>query len=162
MKVWPTNLLPQTPAAKANTLIEWMKAGLINAEQALAMTDHPDTESLVGDYVAKRENIEKKITMLMAGGSFEKCQPHPYMDLDMSMTIAANRLNKFESKGYDDAALEKLRKWYEAAAKLKADKMAKNAAMVAPAAPGAPPPPPGGMPPPTPPPVGPQAPPMAA
>jgi hypothetical protein len=138
VKVWPTNLLPQTPAAKANKLIDWMQAGIITAEQALSMIDHPDTESLLGDHVAKRMNVEYKIAKLLGGAAFEDCMPHPYMDLELCKTISSTRLNQYEAKGYDDATLEKLREFYKAA-----DELLKAAAPP-------PPPPPAGMPPPPP------------
>lgn len=167
VKVWPTNLLPQTPAAKADKLIQWMQAGLITAEQALLMTDHPDTESIVGDHIAKRDNIEKRLTGLAEGKPFEECQPHPYLDLALAKTMCSNRLNQFESKGYPEKILDKLRKFYEATQKLIDQEAAKQQALAAGRAPVAPPPgagppmmPPPGAPPPNAPP--PEAPPMAA
>lgn len=161
VKCWPTNLLPQTPAAKANKLIEWMQAGILTAEQALTMVDHPDVESLIGDHVAKRDNIEKKLTKLLGGAPFEECIPHPYMDLELCLSIASSRLNQLETKGYTDKDLDKVRKFYEAAQKLVDEKKAKEAAMMAPPPPvGAPPPP--GAPPPGPPMPPPAVPPIAA
>lgn len=165
VKCWPTNLLPQTPAAKANKLIEWMQAGLINAEQALTMVDHPDIEALIGDHIAKRLNIEKKIAKLVGGAPFEDCMPHPYMDLDLCKTICSNTLNKYEAKGYPETTLDKLRQFYETTQKFIDAEVAKKAALAAPP-PGAPPMlPPGGAPPPMPPAPGgpiPGAPPLAA
>lgn len=160
VKCWPTNLLPQTPAAKANKLIEWMQAGFITAEQALTMVDHPDTESLVGDHVAKRKNIEKKLDQLVAGAPFEKCMPNPYMDLALGKQICSNRLNKFEVDGYDDKVLDKLRQWFEACQKQIDAEIAKKQAQMAPP-PGAPPMPPPGAGPPMPPPTVPGPPPPA-
>lgn len=145
VKCWPTNLLPNTPAARANKLIEWMQAGLITAEQAMENTDHPDTEAILGNFIYKRKNIEKKIEKLLGGAKFETCMPNPYMDLKLCVTIASNKLNELESKGYDETALDKLRNWYEVAKKQDDAEMAKLAAQqpLAPAplpGPGAPPP----------------------
>lgn len=167
VKVWPTNLLPQTPAAKANKLIEWMQAGLITAEQALMMTDHPDTESIVGDHIAERENIEKRLEKLIGGAKFEECQPHPYLNLALCKTMAKSRLNQCEAKGQSEKVLDQLRKFFEATQKLIDDEMAKQQALAAKAAAAAAPPPPGppmGPPPGAapPPPAAPPAPPIAA
>jgi hypothetical protein len=164
VKCWPTNLLPQTPAAKANKLIEWMQAGFLTAEQALSQVDHPDTEAILGDYIYKRKNIEKKLTKLLGGASFEDCQPHPYMDLEQCLSIASNQLNKLESKGYPENKLDLVRQFYEAAKKLidaEIEKKAKQQALAIGATPGGMAPPPGAAPPPMAPPP-PQAPPMAA
>jgi hypothetical protein len=151
VKCWPTNLLPNTPAARANKLIEWMQAGLITAEQAMENTDHPDTEAILGNFIYKRKNIEKKIEKLLGGEPMEKVMPNPYMDLKLCLTIASNKLNELESKGFDEASLDKLRNWYEVAKKQDDAEMAKQAALQAPPAPGPMPggpgaPPPVGMP----------------
>lgn len=146
VKCWPTNLLPNTPAARANKLIEWMQAGLITAEQAMENTDHPDTEAILGNFIYKRKNIEKKIEKLLGGAPFEKCMPNPYMDLKLCVSIASNKLNELESKGYDEESLDKLRNWYETAKKQDDAEIAKQAALRPPApaplpgGPGAPPP----------------------
>ncbi len=142
VKCWPTNLLPNTPAAKANKLIEWMQLGILTAEQAMERVDHPDTRAILGNYIYKRKNIEKKLGKLMSGEAFEKCMPHPYMDLKQCLTISSNQLNEFESKGYDESKLDKLRNWYETAKKLDDAETAKLAALAAP-----PTPLPGAMPP---------------
>jgi hypothetical protein len=135
VKCWPTNLLPQTPAAKANKLIDWMQAGFITAEQALTLVDHPDVEALIGDHIAKRLNIEKKIAGLLKGEPFEKCMPHPYLDLELCLSIASSRLNKYEAKGYPESKLDALRRFYETAQQLVDAEKAKQAALAAPPAP---------------------------
>jgi len=157
VKCWPTNLLPQTPAAKADKLVEWMQAGFITAEQALTMVDHPDVEALIGDQIAKRMNIEKKIAKLLKGEPFENCMPHPYMDLELCLSITSSRLNKYEAKGYPESKLDALRRFYEAAQQLVDAEKAKQAALATPPPGGPPGLPPMGAPPAPP---GPPAPPM--
>jgi hypothetical protein len=71
--------------------------------------------------------------------------PHPWIDLELGLTIASNQLNEFESKGYDEKTLDKLRQWYETCQELVDAENAKKAALQGPP-PGAPPmgaPPPG-------------------
>jgi hypothetical protein len=132
VKCWPTNLLPNTPAARANKLIEWMQAGLITAEQAMERSDHPDTDAMLGSYIYKRKNIEKKLAKLMEGEAFDKCMPHTYLDLKLAVTISSNQMNEFESKGYDEKSLDKLRTWFETAQKLLDAENAKQAALQGP------------------------------
>jgi hypothetical protein len=156
-KVWPTNLLPQTPAAKANKLIEWMQLGLITAEQAVSMLDHPDVESLLSGQW-KRKNIEKKIESVMRGGLDENNQPHPYMQLDLALQLASERLNEYEAKGYSDDKLDGLRKFYEA---VKSKIPPPPPPPAPPGPPGMPPGPPGAPPMPPPPAAGPMPPPGA-
>jgi deferrochelatase/peroxidase EfeB len=131
-------LLPQTPAAKANKLIEWMQAGILTPQQALSMVDHPDIDSVIGDTIAKRANVEKKIAKLMNGATFESCMPHPYMDLELCKEISSSLLNKYEAAGYPDDKLDDLRTFYKTAVQLSDAEKAKAAALAAPP-PGAPP-----------------------
>ncbi len=50
------------------------------------------------------------------------------MDLELCKTISSSRLNEYESKGYDDEDLDKLRQFYETAQQLIDEKAAKEAA----------------------------------
>ncbi len=150
MKCWPTNLLPQTPGAKANVLIEWMQAGILTAEEALTQIDHPDIDSLFPGRF-KRLNIEKKIASVMKDGFNESNQPHPYLELNLAKKLAGDRLNEYEAKGYPEDKLDGLRKFYEAVvSKMPPPPPAAVTPGALPPEPGAPPPPggPGPMPPP--------------
>lgn len=154
VKCWPTNLLPQTPAAKANKLIEWMQAGILTAEQAMTMVDHPDIDSLYGDIIYKRRNIEKKIESVVRGGLNEGNMPHPYMQLELAMQLGTARLNEYEAKGYSEEKLDGLRKFCEAVKALMPPPPPPPPPPGTPMPPGAPPAP---MPPPAPAPMAPGA-----
>jgi hypothetical protein len=151
VKVWPTNLLPVTPAAKANKLAQWVDSGYITATEMWEKLDHPDTESIQGDAGAKRKNIESKLAKLIGGAAFEECMPTPYLDLELAKKMCANKLNELEAKGYDQKVLDRLRSFYETTQKFIDQEKQKAAALAAPpvppmppgSPPGAPPPPPG-------------------
>lgn len=158
-KTWPTNLLPLTPAAKANKLFQWVDGGYITISEAFEKLDHPDTDSIQGDASAFRKNIELKLAKLIGGESFEDCMPQPYMDLELAKKMCSAKLNDLEARGYDEKVLDRLRQFYETAQSW-IDKQAQKQASLAavangngppPGPPGIPAgPPPGAMPPPPP------------
>jgi hypothetical protein len=100
LKTWPTNLLPQTPAAKASRIIEFLNAGLFTREDALAALDYPDIEAIEGDTTSEIENIEQKINLAIKGEA-EKSTPHGYLNLALAMKMAKSRINRMEADGED-------------------------------------------------------------
>jgi hypothetical protein len=138
LKVWPTNLLPQTPAAKMSRLIEFVQNGIFTPQQALMALgdDYPDIEAMMGDSNSALENIENKIRNLVDGGDYEKSMPHPYLNLELAKQIAAEKLNRFEADGMEESKLDAVRQFYE-------DVLA----LIVKAQPPAPPPMPGAIPP---------------
>lgn len=144
LKVWPTNLLPQTPAAKLDRVMGLVERGIFSPAMALAALDYPDIEALMGDTNGALKNIEAKIRQVLDG---KDVVPEPYMNLELAKTELANKLNQFEADGIDDDKLDRLRQFFEDVIELQAQ------AAPPPMPPGAPPPPmPPGPPGPPPPP----------
>jgi hypothetical protein len=160
LKVWPTNLLPQTPGAKLSRIIEFVQNGIFTPQQALMALEYPDIEALMGDSNSALENIEEKIKLIIANGYDEKTIPHPYMNLEMAKSVVAEKLNRFEADGMPEPKLDLLRQFYEDILSLippplppAPPPMDPMAAGAPPMPPGPPMPPPEGMPPVPPPPV---------
>ena len=119
ISVWPTNILPQTPAAKASRAAQYYQDGIFTREQFLEIVDAPDLGSAIGDLTAARENIERRIEDLIQGKrSYEECAPHAWLELEMAKTIAASRINRLEADGEPDEKIDPVRRFYEDCAKL--------------------------------------------
>jgi hypothetical protein len=160
LKVWDTNVLAQTPAARLQQVMQLMKMNLATPTMvADAMGDSPDFRALVGDVTATQRNINTKLSKALKEGYSEDVAPHPYMDLKECKRIAKERLNELEALGVSDEKLDALRKFWDHAHKLdlaaeaEAVQVAQGINPNAGAMPGAPPPapppagPPQGMPP---------------
>lgn len=101
LRRWPTNLLPQTPAAKKSAVIELKNEGFITMEQAKAELDFPDIEANTADALAARRNIERKIDAIVIEGRTDVI-PHGYMDLALAETMTIARINQLEADGLED------------------------------------------------------------
>ena len=126
LTVWPTNLLPQTPAAKVARVIELLKNGLLTREKALVLLDFPDIAAALGDTNAALRNIEEKLRAAVEGDE-ERAMAHPYLALDLAFQIGKDRLNSLEADGADEDELERVRTFVE-----DVDKLIKLAAPPAP------------------------------
>jgi hypothetical protein len=137
LRVWPTNLLPSTPAAKASRVLDFVNAGVFTPTMALGAMEYPDIEDLTGDTVALEENIERKLESVVKDGFNENNAPHPYMDLALAKALARERINRLEADGEEPAKVDDVRKFWNFADDLEIKQMAKKKA----AEQGLPPPP---------------------
>lgn len=146
LRVWPTNLLPSMPAAKASRVMDFVNAGVFTPQMALSAMEYPDIEALMGDTTAMLENVERKLDSVIANGFDENNAPHPYMDLALAKAVSRERINRLEADGEDASKVDDVRKWWNFAHQLELDMLAKQKAAEAgqPPPAGAPPPPPPG------------------
>lgn len=111
---WPTDLLPQTPAAKMARLIDMIKNGLITPQKALLAlaSNYPDIEAMLGDANAFVSNIEMKLNALVKDGDVDKAMPHAMLDLELAKTLVKERANALEADGASQDVLDALETWH--------------------------------------------------
>ena len=149
LKVWPTNLLPQTPGAKITRIITMIQGGILPPEKALQALaiEFPDIEALLGDATAAERNIEERLKNLEAGEAFENNSPEPYMNLELAMRVTIDRINALEADGRreGDEKVDRLRAFYEMAHRLASGESPaqEQPALAGPEGPPGPPGPPG-------------------
>jgi hypothetical protein len=153
LKIWATNLLPQTPGAKASRIIDYMGAGLISQGEGRALAEFPDLDAVLGDANAEELNIQRKLDACVRG-EVDAATPHAYLNLDLAMSMAKQRINRLEADGVDEKVWDRVIQFWEDCntLKLKAQNASAQAAQgVLPPNGGAPPPggpgPAGAMPP---------------
>jgi hypothetical protein len=157
IKRQPANLLSQTVAMKLKRLAELAQMAPEYRGQFIRQLadDYPDIGAVIGDVNAAAKNIGKKLDAIAKDGYSEQYIPHPYINLALAKTMAAERINKLEAEGNDDAmdaviqfweACDNVEKQGQAAAVQAAAGMAPGlapmpgaAAPAAPMLPGAPP-----------------------
>ncbi len=150
---WPTNMLPQTPAAKIARAIELKAlAPSLFTDDVLAMLlEYPDLAAALGDKAALRQNIDRKLDKVQKTGLTTDQMPHPYIHLDLALQLTSERINRLEADGGSGESMDSLIKFYEAVLALVKKRDAEVAAKMPPpgappgALPGAPPPPAQGM-----------------
>ncbi len=113
VRVFPTNLLPQMPGARASRAIDYMDRGLFSKEEVLQIIEYPDIKALIGDATAARENIERRIANLIRGGDYEENGPEPYLNLTLAMKLSAEKINRLEADGAPENQIEPLREFFQ-------------------------------------------------
>lgn len=117
LKIWPTNLLPQTPAAKLSRIMDYVQAGLLTIGEGRALMEFPDIEAVTGDANAESANIYHKLDAAQRGDT-SAATPHAYLNLPLAMSLCKQRINKLEADGVDEAIWDRLIEFWEQCNKL--------------------------------------------
>jgi hypothetical protein len=150
MQAFPVSSLPSTPAARQETVAEWVEQGWVSQEEGRMLLDFPDLEHSTNLAVAALQDIDRTIDHMLSGKGYLPPDPHQNLQLGIQRCLSAYLRARTES--YPPDRLEALQNWI-----LQAQDQLNQAAAAN--VPGAPPPgaPPEAAPAPEP---GPQAPPM--
>lgn len=111
MKVWPTSLLPSSPAGKLQKVQEMMQAGFFDREDAVALLDFPDTEQVTSLITASRDDSLRMIDDMLEKGEYNP--PEPYMNLQLAMKLAQSSYIKARTNGYSEERLDLLRRFMD-------------------------------------------------
>lgn len=135
IRVYPTSLLPTLPAGKVQWAEDRVKAGLIPAEEALELIDHPETSAYTKRKLAPRRIINRNIDQILRKG--EPVSPEPADNHQLALQLV--------NEAYAEARLDKVP---EPKLQLLRDYLAVTQSFLPKPAPPAPPPVPMGAPPP--------------
>jgi hypothetical protein len=105
LKVYPTNMLPQTPAGRLSTVQEMLTAGFIDPKEAMSLLDFPDLEQSQSLMRASRDLVDRDIEMILDGKEIEA---RPWQDLQMALQRTAMSLQKTEQDGAPKDVLARL------------------------------------------------------
>jgi hypothetical protein len=108
--------LAKTFAGRAQQVIEWAQAGVINQDEARALMQHPDLESAMSLYTAAMENIDSCIESILYDD--EELVPEPYQNLQMGIWRFQMRYLRCLTEEWPEEKLESLRTWMVQAAKM--------------------------------------------
>lgn len=125
IRVYPTSLLPTTPAGKLGWAQDMIKAGVIPAEDVLDIVDFPDTEAYAKRKNAPRRIIERNIQHMLKTG--EPVSPEPMDNHELAL--------KLVNEAYADARLDGV---HEPKLQLLRDYLAVTKSYITPPAPPAP------------------------
>ena len=150
LKLYPTNLFANDPAARLQQVEEWANAGWIDKGDAMRLLDFPDLEAFSA-FENASYSLVMDIIMDMTHGRYTG--PEPFMDLGDALKRVQLAYLKWKRQGLPEDRLDLFRRWMTEA-KTELDAQAANTNGAPPMLPpGMPPPPPGAAPPPMPPPT---------
>jgi len=137
MKIWPTSLLPQTPAGKLQKVIELAQSGIIqDPGTILKLLDYPDIEAVTQYMTADQDEIDMLIENMVDKGEY--VQPEPYSNLALSVKRVQQAYLRAKINRVPEERMALLRRYIE-------DCMALMATMAQAAQPQAPAPSPEGV-----------------
>ena len=89
MKVYPASLLPTTPAARLQTVIEMAQAGLIDKAETRSLLDFPDIEQFNRLATAQIDEAEMLVEQILENGIYYPPEPFSNLELHLKYFQAA-------------------------------------------------------------------------
>jgi hypothetical protein len=115
LKMFPTNLLPTTPAGRLATVKELSNEGFIQDKRAVAqLLDFPDVSKMFNDYTAQLDLADKQIAMVMDGRD-DEVEPNEYQDLKVLVDRATVAMVRAEHDGAPRKSIDALLNLIQAA-----------------------------------------------
>ena len=111
MKVYPTSLLPTTPAAKLQKVIEMLQAGMLTQQEARALLDYPDLEAVNNMATASQEIFNMMIERILEKGIYQA--PEPYMNLAMGIQMMQSAYLRAKINNVPEMRLDLFRRFIE-------------------------------------------------
>jgi hypothetical protein len=111
MKVYPTSLLPTTPAAKLQKVIEMLQAGMLTQQEARALLDYPDLEAVNSMATASQEIFTMMIERILEKGIYQP--PEPYMNLSMGIAMMQSAYLRAKINQVPETRLDLFRRFIE-------------------------------------------------
>jgi hypothetical protein len=109
IRVYPTSMLPTTPAGKLAWAQDLIKSGLLPPEDVLDIVDFPDTQAYAKRKNAARTSIMRRLTKMVRSG--ESISPEPFDDLKLAVTLGRDFYHECVNDQVDDERLDLVRTW---------------------------------------------------
>jgi hypothetical protein len=111
LKVYPTNLLSDTPAGRLSDIQDLIEMGLIDQVQAKALLDYPDIEASMSLDNAKYEDIQAAIAQIVDKGEYQP--PEQFQDLNYGLQMMQYAYLKYKRMNLEEDRLDLFRRWIE-------------------------------------------------
>lgn len=135
MQMYPTNMLPNTPAGRLAWVQEMMNAQLISADEGLMLLDYPDIKGYFRTRLAVEEDLRDTADRILVRGEYTP--PEPFQNLDKAIPFMQLVYLDAKKRRAPEDRMDMLIKWIATADAMLQKAKAAQAAMVPPA-PGGP------------------------
>jgi hypothetical protein len=109
MQVYPTAMLPKTPAGRLAYVQEMMGAGLLTPEEGLGLLEFPDISEIVENKNAYIDDIRHTAYLIVNDAEYNP--PEPYQNLQYGITFMNSMYLKMKTRGLPSERLDLLQKW---------------------------------------------------
>ena len=111
MKIYPTNLLPTTPAGKLQKVVEMLQGGLLSQQEARSLLDYPDIAAVNNMAMAAYDDIMQQIEQMIEHGRYTP--PEPFTDIPLAMKLVRSAYLKAKVNKVPEERLDLLRRFLE-------------------------------------------------
>ena len=111
MKIYPTNLLPTTPAGKLQKVIEMLQAGMLSQQEARGLLDYPDIAAVNNMAMAAYDDVMQQIEQMLEHGIYTP--PEPFTDLPLAMRLVRSAYLKAKVNKVPEERQDLLRRFLE-------------------------------------------------
>lgn len=106
MRIYPTNILPTTPAAKLQKAVELFQGGIIQRQDFTRLVDFPDLAEVMKTYTSSEDLIKNILDDIVDDGKY--MPPEPSMDLARAAELSNARYLEEKRNGLDPDRLDML------------------------------------------------------
>lgn len=117
MQVYPTSMLPKTPAGRLAYVQEMLAAGLLEPQEGLSLLEFPDISEITENKNAGTDDIKWTVYTIIEDGVYNP--PEPYQNLDYGIQYMNSTYLRMKSRGLPVERLDLLQKWINDALSLK-------------------------------------------
>ena len=111
MKIYPTSLLPSTPAAKLQKVIEMFQSGMLTQEETRRLLDYPDLEAINTLATAAQDDAHMLIDDMLNKGIYHT--PEPYSDLTLGIKLTQSAYLRAKINKAPEKRLKLLRRFMQ-------------------------------------------------
>lgn len=109
IKVYPTSMLPTTPAGRLAWAQDMIKSQVIPPEDVLEIVDFPDTDAYAKRRLAPRKVIERNVAHMLKTGEF--ISPEPFDNHQLALRLVNESYHEARLDGVPEEKLELLRRY---------------------------------------------------
>lgn len=114
LKAWGVNFFKQSPAQRADQIMDLIDRQMLPPEDAFDAIDAPDLKALMGDRNIMLKNITRRLDLVVKGPNYtEDMLPDPYMDLQMAKREGIKRKARLEYNGEPEDRIDRVVKWLQ-------------------------------------------------
>lgn len=129
IQVFPTSVLPTTPAARIQEVERLSAAGWISVSEARRLLNFPDMDANTDLATADEDNLMRQLEFMLERGT--PMFPEPYQDLEQAIRIGQQAILRAQVQGAPEEHIDLVRDFITAAEKLLARTQTPNAAIPA-------------------------------
>jgi len=116
IQVYPTSMLPKTPAGRLEYVQEMLGAGLVTPEEGLSLLEFPDVDKVTRFKNSKFNDILATIDYML--DKDEYLPPEPFQDLVNGITYMQSAYLYYKGEGCPQEKLDLLLRWIQDAMSL--------------------------------------------